>query len=102
MTEEEIARLRQDSELLHHADQFRESVLGRADIKLPYPAWHGWVIVDAWIAGHEAARMTLTQEFAEVREAARAALSVLRDRLDGTADEHLVDRLQAAVEGGVR
>lgn len=41
-------------------------------------------------------------ETLDIREAARAVLGVLRDRLDGTADEHLVGRLQAAVEGGVR
>jgi hypothetical protein len=43
---------------------------------------------------------TLGEELADIREAARAVLGVLRDRLDGTADEHLVARLQAAVEGG--
>lgn len=42
---------------LQAADDFRKTVLDRADGKLgTWPWWHGWVITDAYLAGLKAGR----------------------------------------------
>ena len=39
------------------ASDYRDSVLDKADGTMNgYPAWHGWVIVEAYLAGLKAAR----------------------------------------------
>lgn len=47
------------SEDLIAADKFRETVVPRADGYSAwgrFPLWHGWVIVDAYLAGLKAGR----------------------------------------------
>jgi hypothetical protein len=44
-------------------DAFRESVIDRADAHNgPYPLWHGWVIMDAFLAGIDWARRAREDE----------------------------------------
>lgn len=44
-----------DIELIVKADKYRESMIPTADFKSRFPAWHGWIIVDAFMAGYRAA-----------------------------------------------
>jgi hypothetical protein len=44
-------------EELKAGDAFRESMIPRADLPGPYPLWHGWVIMDAFLAGIDYARV---------------------------------------------
>lgn len=37
-------------------DAFRRDMVAKADIRDPYPAWRGWVIMDAFLAGIDWAR----------------------------------------------
>ena len=48
-------------------DTFRNSLLPRADVKKPFPLWHGWALMDAFLAGAEYARSSE----ADQRDAAR-------------------------------
>lgn len=44
-------------------NKFRESVLDRCDGELSgAPVWHGWVIMDAFLAGVDYARQSLTRD----------------------------------------
>jgi hypothetical protein len=44
-------------ELIREADAFRDTLITKADAHNgPYPLWHGWAILDAYIAGVMAER----------------------------------------------
>lgn len=50
------------------ADKWRRSVLSKQDGTVgPYPYWHGWVIVDAYVAGLEAGRKEQDAAIEEMR-----------------------------------
>lgn len=38
------------------SDKFRDTLLARAEIQHPYPMWHGWALMDAFLAGAKYAR----------------------------------------------
>lgn len=57
MTTDKVAQLRRDAEVHRMAHQFREAMVPRADLHSGHwPAWHGWVIVEAYLAGYSAAQ----------------------------------------------
>jgi len=44
-------------------DEFRKSLVERADDwKGPAPLWHGWALMDAFLAGVDHARQGLTRD----------------------------------------
>lgn len=54
-----LAAHRQEAERVADCDaanEFRNSLLARADVLHPYPLWHGWAIYEAYLAGLMAAR----------------------------------------------
>lgn len=43
-------------EEIQAGDAFVQSLVPRADVARPYPLWHGWAIMDAFLAGIDYAR----------------------------------------------
>lgn len=43
-------------EEIEAGDAFVKSLVPRADASNPYPLWHGWAIMDAFLAGIDYAR----------------------------------------------
>lgn len=77
-------------EELVDGDNFRKSVVARADtISSGYPLWHGWVIMDAFLAGIDYARANATE--------AKPPSPVLERRLNQSQSD-LVERLTHAFE----
>ena len=70
MSDEEAAveramrRVERPIEELRAGDAFRETMLGKADADVfgTAPLWHGWVIMDAFLAGIDWARAQEAQK----------------------------------------
>jgi hypothetical protein len=79
---------RDEVEVLRAGDAFRESLFPRADAhRGPYPLWHGWALMDAYLAGVRAERERLTAVLAEIGRLTRWAESSSGGARESAADD---------------
>lgn len=75
------------SEVLPHAHRFVEGMVPKADIMNPYPAWYGWALRVAFIAGHDLMATDRDRLLAELAKA-QAFKSWVHDWLDNAGVPH--------------
>lgn len=59
------------------AHQFVLTMEPKADISNPYPAWHGWALRDAWMAGYHAGM----KDEADITDSVNRQIAELKSRV---------------------